>query len=104
MNPANRVLDGDMLTITMSCSYIVNSQHVIKPLQAKFERGVHTSVNMSYTWTLRNLTLPMTTSVKSATLFAGLGAVEFYSHGQKSGNTSCLCIYFDLGDHYIIIL
>jgi hypothetical protein len=80
MNPANRALEGGTLTIRTSGSYIVNDYHYIRPQEAKFKQGVHTSVDMSYTWTLRNLTLPMnaTNSVVSAVFFAKLGAAEFF--------------------------
>jgi hypothetical protein len=78
IKPRNGALDN-IRTIQMHGSYVVNSQYDITPAQAKFRRGVHTSVNMSYTWTLRNFTLPLiaTTSVFSAVFFVGLGAAEF---------------------------
>jgi hypothetical protein len=80
MDPANRALDENILTIKIGGSYVINSQHGIRPPQAKFSPGVHASVSMSYMmWTLRNLTLPMTATdfAVSATAFAGLGAAEF---------------------------
>jgi hypothetical protein len=76
MDPASKALDA----ISLGCSYIVNSQHDIKPAQTKFKPGEHTGVNMSYTWTLRNFTLPVTATmgVASDVFFAGFGAGEFF--------------------------
>jgi hypothetical protein len=81
MNEAKEVLDGDgVFTIKMTASYLIHSQHTIATSQAQFNAETHTSVNMTYTWTVCNLTLPLVDadSITSEKIFAGLGVAEFY--------------------------
>jgi hypothetical protein len=80
-NKANRMLDDDgIFTIRMTISYLIHSQHTIATSPTKFNSNTHTSVDMTYTWTLCNLTLPMvdTSKIISNVLFDGLGVAMCY--------------------------
>lgn len=80
MNAANTMLDdGGMFTIGMTGSYLIHSQRTIVTSQTKFNAKTHTSVNMSYTWTVCNLTLPLVdvSHIKSKNFFTELGVAEF---------------------------
>jgi hypothetical protein len=81
MNEANKVLNGSgVFTIRMTASYLMYSQHTVTTSQAQFNAKTHISVNMTYTWTLCNLTLPLIDIrfISSKTFFAGLAVAEFY--------------------------
>jgi hypothetical protein len=80
MNAANTMLDdGGSFTIGMTGSYLIHSQRTIVTSQTKFNAKTHTSVNMSYTWTVCNLTLPLVdvSYLKSKNFFTKLGVAEF---------------------------
>jgi hypothetical protein len=81
MNEVNKVYNGSgMFTIRMTASYLIHSQHTLATSQAQFNAKTHTSVNMTYTWTVCNLTLPLIDIryILSGKLFTGLGVAEFY--------------------------
>jgi hypothetical protein len=78
MDSTNRILDSDgFLTIAINGSYVIHSQHTITTSPAKFNAQTHTSVDMSYTWTVCNITNPFSYCMFS-NVFAGLGVAEFY--------------------------
>jgi hypothetical protein len=78
MDSTNRILDSDgFLTIAINGSYVIHSQHTITTSPAKFNAQTHTSVDMSYTWTVCNITNPFSYCMFS-NAFAGLGVAEFY--------------------------
>jgi hypothetical protein len=81
MNKTNKVLDGSgVFTIKMTASYLIHGQYTLATSQAQFNAKTHTSVNMTYTWTVCNLTLPLVdiNNILTGKLFAGLGVAEFY--------------------------
>jgi hypothetical protein len=81
MNKANRMLNDDgIFTIRMIGSYLIHTQHTIASLKTKFNDKIHTRVDMSYIWTVCNLTLPLVdiTQIVSNTFFGGLGVAKFY--------------------------
>lgn len=83
LNETNEVLDdGDILTIGIGGTYLIRSQHTITTSQAKLNPETYTSVNISCTWTVCNLTSPNSNDVGiplvSETLFAKLDVAEFY--------------------------
>jgi hypothetical protein len=49
--------EDDIVAIRMTGSFVIRGQHTITTSHAKFDPETHTSVNMSYTWTVCNLTL-----------------------------------------------
>lgn len=80
-NITNQALnDGSNFTIRMSGSYLIHSRHTISTSSAKFDAKTHTNVNMSYTWNVCNLTLPVANVnyIVSENFFAGLGVASFY--------------------------
>jgi hypothetical protein len=80
-NDANKTLDDSgICTIRMAGSYLIHNQRTIATSQAKCNPDENTSVNMSYTWTLCNLTLPMVdySYLISEDLFVELGVAQFY--------------------------
>lgn len=81
MNAVNAKLDdGGVFTLRMTCYYLIHSQHTIATSQAKFNATTHISVDISYTWNVCNLTLPLANHSRlvSENFFAGLGVTEFY--------------------------
>jgi hypothetical protein len=79
-NKANKVLDdGGVFTIRMIGSYFIRNQHAITTSAPKLNAKAHTSVDMSYTWTVCNLTLPVVSNwyLESDNFFVGLGVAEF---------------------------
>jgi hypothetical protein len=81
MNEANKVPNGSgVFTIKMTASYLIHSQHTITTSQAQFNAETHTSVNMTYTWTVCNLTLPFVDIrfISSKIFFARLCVAEFF--------------------------
>jgi hypothetical protein len=76
--------NGQIDGIGIQGSYFIRNQHVITTSQAKFNTKTHTKVNMSYTWTVCNLTLPNSNfankqlSLLSETCFTNLGVAEFH--------------------------
>jgi hypothetical protein len=81
-NNANKTLDGSgICTVRMTGSYLIHSQRTIATSQAKFNPDENTSVSMSYTWTVCNLTLPVvnsSTRIRSEDFFTELDVAEFY--------------------------
>lgn len=71
--------DGGNFTITMIGSYLNHTQHAIATSHTNFNAKTHSSVNMSYTWTVCNLALPLVSNehIVSKIIFAGLGVAEF---------------------------
>jgi hypothetical protein len=80
MKEVNKVHNGSgVFTIRMAASYLIHSQHTLATSQAQFNAKTHTSVNMTYTWTVCNITLPLIDIryISSKIFFAGLGVAEF---------------------------
>jgi hypothetical protein len=76
--------NGQIDGIGIQGSYFIRNQHVITTSQAKFNTKTHTKVNMSYTWTVCNLTLSNSNyanrklGLLSETFFTNLGVAEFH--------------------------
>lgn len=68
-----------IFTIRMIGSYLIHSRHTIATSHAEFNPDKHSNVNMLYTWTVCNLTLPFIddTLVLSDNIFAKHGVAEF---------------------------
>lgn len=82
MNKANKLLDDSgVFTIRMAGSYLIHSQHTVVTPRDEYITKAHTSVDMSYTWTVCNLTLPLVDTCRfivSERLFDGPGLAMFY--------------------------
>jgi hypothetical protein len=105
MGETNKMLDSDgFLTITMNGSYVIHGQSTITTSHAKFNAQTHTSVAMSYTWTVCNLTYPINYCMLSGKTFAGLGVAEFYITLWPTGEDAYLVsVYSELANSQINI-
>jgi hypothetical protein len=60
-NPTNRLLDADnnTFTVVVRGSYVINSQHNVVTSPPQFVALEHKTVDITYTWTMCNLILPL---------------------------------------------
>ncbi len=80
VNVSKLALDNDTLTIRMDGSYVIKILYNVVTSSSKYEAHVHKYVNMTYTWNVCNLTLPLVAAnaIISARFPAGYDLAQFY--------------------------